>query len=75
MNRMKNKTTYIKAVLAVFGLLLLTRIPNLAAGSWDRLTLVSTLVEAVFFIWGVALIVKRNPARPPEMEHGGSRAG
>lgn len=56
---MKNKTIYIKAVLIVFGLLILSRIPFLVTGNVDRLTLFSTAVELVFFVWGIALIVKK----------------
>lgn len=56
---MKNKTNYIKAVLIVFGLLILSRIPVLVSGSVDKITLVSTLVELVFFVWGVLLLVKK----------------
>jgi len=53
-----NKTTYIKAVLVVFGLLLLSRIPAFLNGNPDTITLVSTIVEAVFFIWGILLLRK-----------------
>ncbi len=56
---MKNKTIYIKAVLVVFGLLILSRIPVLVTGNVDRLTLISTVVELVFFIWGIVLIAKK----------------
>jgi hypothetical protein len=42
-----------------FALLLFTRIPAFATGSIDTLTLVSTVVELIFFIWGTALIVRR----------------
>jgi hypothetical protein len=56
---MKNKTIYIKAVLVVFGLLILSRIPVLVTGDMDRLTLISTVVELVFFIWGIVLIAKK----------------
>lgn len=56
---MKNKTNYIKAVLVVFGLLILSRIPVLVTGNVDRITLLSTLVELVFFVWGIVLIVKK----------------
>lgn len=56
---MKNKTTYIKAVLIVFGLLILTRIPALVSGSLDRITFGSTAVELVFFVWGITLITKK----------------
>ena len=53
---MKNKETYIKAVLVVFGLLILSRIPAFINGSLDAVTLVSTIVELGFFIWGILLL-------------------
>ncbi|MBZ9651836.1 hypothetical protein [Psychroflexus montanilacus] len=56
---MKNKTIYIKAILIVFGLLILSRIPILVTGNVDRVTLLSTVVELAFFIWGIVLIVKK----------------
>jgi hypothetical protein len=56
---MKNKTIYIKAVLVVFGLLILSRIPVLVTGNVDSVTLISTVVELVFLIWGIVLIVKK----------------
>ena len=54
-----NKTSYIKAILVVFALLLFTRIPAFATGNIDALTLVSTIVELIFFIWGIVLIVRK----------------
>lgn len=56
---MKNKTTYIRAILVVFGLLIASRIPALASGSLDVVTIVSTIVELFFFIWGVILLVRK----------------
>ncbi len=53
-----NKTTYIKAVLVIFGLLLLSRIPAFVNGSLDAVTILSTIVELVFFIWGILLLRK-----------------
>ena len=53
-----NKDTYIKAVLVVFGLLILSRIPAFINGTLDAITIVSTLVELVFFIWGILLLRK-----------------
>jgi hypothetical protein len=55
---MKNKDTYIKAVLVVFGLLILSRIPAFISGSLDAITLISTLVELGFFIWGILILRK-----------------
>jgi len=53
-----NKTTYIKAVLVVFGLLILSRIPAFINGSRVAVTIVSTIVEMGFFVWGI-LILRR----------------
>ncbi|MBK7181335.1 MAG: hypothetical protein IPH82_29850 [Chloroflexi bacterium] len=53
-----NKDTYIKAVLVVFGLLILSRIPAFIGGSLDAVTLVSTIVELGFFIWGIWILRK-----------------
>ncbi|MEL6525557.1 MAG: hypothetical protein AAFQ07_07590 [Chloroflexota bacterium] len=53
---MMNKTTYIQAVLVVFWLLILTRIPAFINGTLDPVTLVSTIVELVFVIWGILLL-------------------
>lgn len=54
-----NKTTYIKAVLVVFGLLILSRIPVFINGSLDAITIVSTIVELGFFIWGLLVLRKK----------------
>jgi len=53
---MKNKNTYISAVLVVFWLLILTRIPAFINGNLEPVTLVSTIVELVFFVWGIWLL-------------------
>ncbi len=53
-----NKDTYIKAVLVVFGLLLLSRIPAFINGSLDTVTVVSSIVELGFFIWGIWILRK-----------------
>jgi hypothetical protein len=55
---MKNKDTYIKAVLVVFGLLLLSRVPAFINGSLDVMTVVSSVVELGFFIWGILILRK-----------------
>ncbi len=57
---MRDKATYIKAILIVFGLLILSRIPVLVTGNVDKVTLISTVVELVFFIWGIVLIAKKK---------------
>ena len=57
---MKEKT-YIKAVLVVFGLLLLTRILPIINGSLDAITIVSSsIVELGFFVWGILVLRKRE---------------
>jgi hypothetical protein len=58
---MMNKTNYIRAVLVVFWLLILTRIPAFMTGNLDGITLVSTIVELGFFIWGILLLRKLAP--------------
>ena len=55
---MKNERTYITAVLVVFGLLLLSRIPALIGGSLDATTLVSSVVELAFLVWGIVVLRK-----------------
>ena len=55
---MRSRDTYIKAVLVVFGLLLLTRIPNLVSGTLDPLSVVSSIVELAFLVWGIAVLRK-----------------
>lgn len=55
---MKNKDTYIMAVLVVFGLLLLSRIPAFTNGSLDAITVISSIVELGFFIWGILILRK-----------------
>ncbi|MEO0562159.1 MAG: hypothetical protein AAF125_08595 [Chloroflexota bacterium] len=60
---MSNKTTYITAVLVVFWLLILTRIPAFINGTLDPVTLVSTIVELVFLVWGIVILrTQRNVA-------------
>ena len=53
---MLNKTNFIRAVLVVFWLLILTRIPAFMSGNLDALAVVSTVVELGFFIWGIVLL-------------------
>lgn len=57
---MMNKTNFIRAVLVVFWLLILTRIPAFITGSLDPVTIASTVVELGFFVWGLVLL--RNSA-------------
>jgi hypothetical protein len=55
---MMNKTNYIRAVLVVFWLLFLSRIPAFMLGNLDAMTVVSTVVELGFFIWGILILRK-----------------
>lgn len=55
---MKNKETYIKAVLVIFGLLILSRIPAFVNGNLDAITILSTIIELGFFIWGILILRK-----------------
>lgn len=56
---MMNATNYIRAVLVVFWLLILTRIPAFMMGNLDAITIVSTIVELGFFIWGLLVLRKK----------------
>jgi hypothetical protein len=56
---MMDKRTYITAVLVVFGLLLLSRIPAFINGSLDAIIVVSSIVELGFLVWGV-LVLRRK---------------
>lgn len=53
---MLNKTNYIRAVLVVFWLLILTRIPAFMTGNLDPIIIVSTIVELGFFVWGIVIL-------------------
>lgn len=59
-----NKTTYIRAVLVVFGLLILTRIPAFINGNLDGITIVSIIVELGFFIWGIMILRTKHDSNP-----------
>jgi hypothetical protein len=56
---MTNPNNYIRAVLVVFWLLILTRIPAFITGNVDAMTVVSTVVELGFFVWGLLLLRKK----------------
>jgi hypothetical protein len=55
---MMDKRTYITAVIVVFGLLLLSRIPAFIGGSLDATTVVSSIVELGFLVWGGLVLRK-----------------
>ena len=56
---MNHAQVFIRAVLVVFWLLILSRIPAFMTGTLDAITIVSTVVELGFFVWGV-LILRSN---------------
>jgi hypothetical protein len=64
---MMNKTNYIRAVLVVFWLLILTRIPAFITGDLNAVTIVSSIVELGFFIWGI-LILRRQTGEQPNIK-------
>lgn len=53
------KSIYIKAVMIVFGLLIMSRIPDLLNNGLSPVTLVSSVVELCFVIWGI-LVLRNN---------------
>lgn len=53
-----DKATYIKAVIVVFGLLILSRIPQFLQSGLSPLILVSSMVELLFIIWGMLVLKK-----------------
>ena len=53
---MTHPRQFIRAALAVFWLLILTRIPAFMNGALDPLTAVSTIVELGFFVWGIQIL-------------------
>lgn len=54
---------YIKAVMIVFGLLILSRIPDLLNNGLSPAILVSSIVELCFIIWGM-LVLRNNTEKP-----------
>ncbi len=59
---MSNSRHFIRAVLVVFWLLILSRIPAFVNGTLEPITIVSTVVELGFFVWGI-LILRGNVRR------------
>lgn len=55
-----NKSTYIKAVMIVFGLLIISRIPDFLNNGLSPVTLVSSIVELCFIIWGLFVLRREN---------------
>lgn len=58
---MTKKENFIRAVLVVFWLLILSRIPAFINGTMDVTTIVSTVVELGFFIWGLMILRTSAP--------------
>ncbi|SHI03598.1 hypothetical protein [Clostridium grantii] len=51
-----SKSTYIKAVLVVFFLLILSRISPMIDGTITPEIIVSTVVEFIFLVWGILVL-------------------
>jgi hypothetical protein len=59
---MMRKETFIRAVLVVFWLLILSRIPAFLNGTMDVVMIVSTVVELGFFVWGIVILRQSAPS-------------
>jgi hypothetical protein len=59
---MLRKENFIRAVLVVFWLLILSRIPAFINGTMDRFTIISTVVELGFFVWGIVILRRSAPS-------------
>ena len=59
---MNSSRHFIRGVLVVFWLLILSRIPAFVNGSLEPITIVSTVVELGFFVWGILIL--RNSRHP-----------
>ena len=64
---MNHTTHFIRAVLVVFWLLVLSRIPAFVNGTLEPITIVSTVVELGFFVWGIVIL--RNDVRKGSVAH------
>lgn len=64
---MNHPRHFIRAVLVVFWLLILSRIPAFIHGTWEPITIVSTVVELGFFVWGILIL--RNNVRKGRATH------
>lgn len=54
------KITYIKAVIALMTLLMISRARTfIVQGSFDTQTMIFTIIEGVFLIWGI-LVLRRT---------------
>ena len=53
------KKTYIKAIIVLMALLLITRVRTFVIlGGLDTQTTIATVVEAIFLVWGVVVLKK-----------------
>ena len=64
---MNHPRHFIRAVVVVFWLLILSRIPAFINGTLEPITIVSTVVELGFFVWGVLIL--RNDVRKGSATH------
>ena len=64
---MNSPQFFIRAVLVLFWLLILSRIPAFMTGTLDAITIVSTVVELGFFVWGILIL--RNNVRKGSVTH------
>jgi hypothetical protein len=64
---MNSAQLFIRAVLVVFWLLILSRIPAFIHGTWEPITIGSTVVELGFFVWGILIL--RNDVRKGSVTH------
>jgi len=60
---MMKKSIYIKAVMIVFGLLIMSRIPDFLNNGLSPVTLVSSIVELSFIIWGFLVLRNKSEKR------------
>ena len=59
---MLSKENFIRAVLVVFWLLILSRIPAFINGTIDVFTIVSAVDELGFFVWGIVILRRSAPS-------------
>lgn len=59
---MLRKENFIRAVLVVFWLLILSRIPAFINGTMDGFTIISTVVELGFFVWAIVILRRSAPS-------------
>jgi hypothetical protein len=52
------KSIYIKVVMIVFGLLIISRIPDFLNKGLSPVILVSSIVELCFILWGILVLKK-----------------